>query len=346
MNEEKSLEERLFELVFSQPMNLRFDIERYQKKLNHISSRITAKDSKFLINLPTNVLYCILNNEHFNYDNEDFIFDIINEHFLKQNQNPNRNRNYHSNSNYYINNYHQCIMYEFYEKIQICELSLKKFESMISNLNYSEISQGIWAQLVELILTHKTKNPKPWKTKANGKTIEYDDNPDHRFNGIIHHLQSNCNTNNLHDFGIINVTSKSAKGNHFPKNAIEFDSYNYFFSLSGFDWLKSDFKDRKIRPISYSVKKRFDSNKQNQVNWCIEVSNTGGDNDEEWRVIDSRSGFLCVSKQNQADTFRIQLQLTNEESYRYLRLKSAGKTSGKCSCLAISSLEYFGTLFE
>ena len=323
---EMSLEELIFELQFYQRINPRFDLEQYHKKLDYISSRITPKDSKFLINLPTDLLYCILNNEHFKHDNEDIVFDIINEHFSKQNC-----------------NYHQYNIYEFYEHLKMNELSLNKFESMISKLNYSEMTQSLWTQLVDIILASKSTNIN--SQKSNASQFEYDGNPNHRFEGIIHHLQNNKN-DNLHDLGIITVTSKTVYGSNYPKYVIDFNSNDYFSSSDDLDWLKYDFKDKKIRPTSYSIKTRHDYDDQNPVNWCIEVSNTGGDNNEEWRIIDSRTGIQSVSKRNQTDTFHIQTQLTDEESYQYVRFRCTGRTSHNCDCLAISSLEYFGTLIE
>ena len=308
-------------------MNSRFDLEQYHKKVDYLSSRITTEDSQFLINLPTDLLYCILNNKHFQHDNEDIIFDIINEHFSKQNENCN-----------YSNKYN---IYDFYEHLQMKKLSLNKFESLISKLHYSEMTQGLWTQLVELILISKTANIKP--TNANTSTFEYDGNPNHRFEGIIHHLQNN-KSENLHDSGIIEVTSKTVSGSNYAKNAIDFDRNNYYISASQLDWLKYDFKDQKIRPTSYSIKTRPNNDDQNPVNWCIEVSNTGGDNNEEWRIIDSRTGVQSVSKRNQSDTFHIQTQLTDEESYQYIRFRCTGPTSDGLFCLAISSLEYFGTI--
>ena len=330
--EENQLEEIIFELQFYQRMNPRFDVERYHTKLDDISSRVTTKDSKFLINLPTDLLYCILNNEHFQHDNEDIVFDIINEHFSKQN----------CNSNYSINDNDQYNIYDFYENLHMNELSLNKFESLISTVNHSEMTEGLWIQLVKLLLSSKSTNTNPQKTNLN--LFEYDGNPNHRFEGIIHHLQKN-NNENLHDSGIINVTSKTVRDSHYPKYAIDFNSDNYFLSDIRYDWLKYDFKDKKIRPTSYSIKTRHDEDYQNPVNWCIEVSNTGGDNNEEWRIIDSRTRVQSVSKRNQVDTFQIETQLTNEESYRYIRMRCTGNTSGQgYACLAISSLEYFGTL--
>ena len=105
-----------------------------------------------------------------------------------------------------------------------------------------------------------------------------------------------------------------------------------------------DFRDKKIRPTRYLIKTRNDKDIQNPVNWCIEVSNT--DEDSDWRIIDSRSGVTSVSNANQSDTFDIHTRLTTEENYRYIRYKCTGNTSENSVFVAISSLEYFGTLID
>ena len=82
------------------------------------------------------------------------------------------------------------------------------------------------------------------------------------------------------------------------------------------------------------------------MNWCIEVSNSGNEND--WRTIDSRQNVTSISKQNQSDTFEIGTKLTSNEYYRYIRLRATGNTSGGTDYnnIAFSSLEFFGTLIK
>lgn len=215
-------------------------------------------------------------------------------------------------------------------------------------MKYNEITNDIWTQLVELLLTSKKneeqskdkdKNKSKEKEEEIGHLYEYDGNPSHRFEGIIQHLRG-PGKRNPNDTRIINETSASVLNNCYPKCALDFDSDQYFLSNDGsLDWLKYDFKDKKIRPTRYSIKTRNDQDYQNPVNWRIEVSNIGEDSD--WRIIDSRNGATSVSKRNQSDTFDIQTRLTTEENYRYIRFRSTGNTSEGCGNLVISSLEYF-----
>lgn len=83
---------------------------------------------------------------------------------------------------------------------------------------------------------------------------------------------------------------------------------------------------------SCSIKTRNDSDNDNPLNWCIEVSNTGNKND--WKTIDSRKDVKTVSKRDQSDTFLIGTKLLSNESCRFIRLRCTGYTSYSCGYFA------------
>lgn len=211
---------------------------------------------------------------------------------------------------------------------------------MLKKIDYTKMTKNLWNQICDLI-RNKTNN----KTR-NGKserTFEFDGNSNHRFEGIIFNLSTKSG-GNVSDKGIVDVTASAIYSDKLPKNAVDFDSNNYFKSSSsgGRAWLKYDFKDKKIRPTHYSIRTRSDSDSQNPRTWAIEVSNTDQEND--WRTIDTKTNVSSVSKRNQSDTFEISTKLTSNESYRYIRFRHTDQTSGNCGNLVISSLEYFGDL--
>ena len=194
-----------------------------------------------------------------------------------------------------------------------------------------------------------TRTGKNASVKENEIKIEYDGNSSNRFKGIINHLRGNKKIN-ISDEGIVSVTASSTEGSHYPKYVVDFDNNEFFHSSSFYpskDWLQIDFKDKKIHPTHYSIQtpsNHDDGDQQCPVNWCIEVSNSGNEND--WRTIDSRQNVTSISKQNQSDTFEIGTKLTSNECYRYIRLRATGQTSGNCGNIAFSSLEFFGTLIN
>lgn len=182
------------------------------------------------------------------------------------------------------------------------------------------------------------------KLETNGVKFEFDGNASHRFSGIINYLRGSKNVN-VSDEGIISVSASSVRDIHYAKNAVDFEKDDFYHSDGGRDWLLYDFKDKKICPTHYSIRTPSNhANRQFPMNWCIEVSNTGNEND--WKIIDSRQNVTSVSSPNQSDTFNIGQKLANEESYRYVRFRSTGDSSGDCGCIVISSLEYFGALIK
>jgi hypothetical protein len=95
---------------------------------------------------------------------------------------------------------------------------------------------------------------------------------------------------NVHDRGIVNVTSSSVATDHptpAPKNVVDFDNKIGFASLdSRNEWICFDFKDRCIRLSHYSIRSyHLDATAAHARSWVIEGS---GDH-RNWVVQDERS---------------------------------------------------------
>lgn len=296
---------------------------KYQLLIDEIAEQISSKDEQKLKLLPKSILYLILKSDHFNFDDSDVLINIINQLFSKSDP-------YDDDEIKNINN--------FYELVDFSKLTPKNFNDIISKIDYTQITGQLWQKICKYI--YNNQQLKEESIERNIK-IDYDGNSDHLFEGIIHHLSRGKNKN-IHDLGIINVSSPNDNSNHPPKNAVDFGSRDYFYSHTGnnYDsWLEYDFKNMRICPTSYSIKTSYESDSHNPVNWRIEVSNTGNKND--WKTIDLRVNASCVSKANQSYNYTIE---KSNKSYRFIRLKQTGPTSGRCYDLAISCLEYFGTL--
>ena len=318
---ERTIEERIDEiLLYSEIAGTSFSIES-TKLIDDIASNISIKDISQMKNVPRKILYAIISNEHFKSSDEDALIDFINEIFADS-QNGNGNGEEVSDI-------------EFYETVDLKNLSEDKFREFLSKLDFTKMTGSLWSRLCECFFTKR----------VNKNLFEYDGDTSHRFSGIINHLRGNMKTN-ISDEGIISVTASSTENPHQAKYAVDFDNEEFFHSSGRGDWLQIDFKDKKIRPTHYSIKTPRnhdnDGDQQFPVNWCIEVSNTGEGND--WRAIDTRQNVTSISKRNQSDTFSIGTHLSSDEFYRFVRLRSTGRTSGNCSNIIFSSLEFFGEL--
>lgn len=334
---EKTIDERLDEIILYYEISGETFSFESTKMIDDIASQISTDDKEKMKKIPLKILYSILKNEHFKAKDEDSLIDIINEIYSEYgNENENENDNYIS----YI---------ELYETIDLKKLSENKFNEFVAKFDFNQMTAKMWDNFCECFFATRTnKNDKEVDSddvKDKEITIEYDGNSANRFKGIINSLRGNKKIN-IADEGIVSVTASSTEGSHLPKYAVDFDSNEFFHSDESGDWLQIDFKDKKIHPTHYSIQtpsNHDDGDVQFPVNWNIEVSNSGNEND--WRTIDSRQNVTSISKRNQSDTFDIVTRLTSKEYYRYIRLRATGDTSGGgYSNIAFSSLEFFGTL--
>ena len=327
-NESTEIETSLEELDIFYTVSRIFPGIEYFGLINDIAKKLRSKDKEKMKSISKPVLYLLITSPHFNFDDEDCLVDIINDVFTKSSN----DKNEYEEEELYIN--------IFYEAVDFSQISIEKIEEMLNEIDYTKMTKNLWNKICEVI----KNNIKSTKRKGKEEqTFEFDGNSNHRFEGIIFNL-SKKSGGNVSDKGIVDVASSNFQPEMPPKNAVDFDSSNYFksYSSDGQAWLKYDFKDRKIRPTHYSIRTRNNSDNHNPRTWVIEVSNTGQEND--WRTIDTKSNVSSVSKRNQSDTFEISTKLASSEFYRYIRFRHTDFTSGNCSDLAISSLEYFGDL--
>lgn len=147
---------------------------------------------------------------------------------------------------------------------------------------------------------------------------------------------------NVDDNNEVKITSSSLLNNdikYLPKFAADFNDINFFHSnREQFSWLKYDFKDRKICPTHYSMKTTYDVNSSPR-SWVFEVSNTGYEND--WTILDTQNETtIFMTKQPVSHTFDI--QQSNNEYYRYIRIRTTGKNNNNKDFFSISCVEFFG----
>lgn len=127
-------------------------------------------------------------------------------------------------------------------------------------------------------------------------------------------------------------------------NAADFSNSLHFWSLSHTNaWLKYDFKDRKVHPTFYSIRTYSAGIGNSHLrSWVIEGSNTNNDND--WKVLDSRNNMTCLNNTDAEVTLKITENLDENESFRFLRFHQTGQNYKNGFSLAISALEFFGSL--
>lgn len=126
---------------------------------------------------------------------------------------------------------------------------------------------------------------------------------------------------------------------------VDLEDCHHYFASNGEQnsWFKYDFKDKKVRPICYSIRTHHISGKNNchLQHWLIEGSNT--DRDDDWKILDSRNNITALNDANRICKFEFKEKLESSQSFRYLRLRQTGVNTSGGHHLNISALEYFGS---
>ena len=144
------------------------------------------------------------------------------------------------------------------------------------------------------------------------------------------------------------VTASSTYSTLYPKCAVDLqDTFSYFHSENKQNgWLMYDFVDKKIRPTMYAIRSRnYEKGNEHLKNWVIEGSNTSSENG--WKILDIRSNITSLDDSSAKDVFYIQTKLSDNEYFRYLRLRITGETTNpriKCYYIKLSALEFFGSI--
>ena len=330
---ESNLNEYLKNLEFIFNISQKSQRFNYQSIIDFISSHFYLINKNDLLKIPKTILYTIISNPNLKIDSEDSLFELIQKIF------------YFESSQNGIND---ISIISFYEEIDFLNLSESKFIEFLNEFDFNEMTNSLWTNLCRCFYVNY--DPKQCKKHIErylyeGELFEYDGNEMNRFKGIIHHLTEKTG-GNVNDNKTVIVTASSSFSNRYAKYAVDLDDkYHYFQSQAHPNsWIKYDFGDMKVRPNKYSIRSRHDCGQggYHLKNWVIEVSET--DNDDDWKVIDSRSDVMSLDDQNAVQTFDINEKLGENDFYRFLRLRQTGVNTGNNFTLPLSALEYFGYL--
>lgn len=170
---------------------------------------------------------------------------------------------------------------------------------------------------------------------SNIETILY--HQGHEFDGIIKQLTLKAR-GNLHDKGIIEVTSNSINSNNHPKNLLTSDS-KYYSAKNGVKnfWVLFNFKKFEIEISSYSIRS-FDFPVGHIKNWVLEISNDG----ENFEEIDEHSNCEDLNQLLVTKTFSVK----KNHFSRFVRFRHIGEFwSYKLQYFpGFNRIEFFGFL--
>lgn len=152
---------------------------------------------------------------------------------------------------------------------------------------------------------------------------------------------------NLHENGIIQITSNSINGDIFkPENVLNYDSDNTYANNNDLNsFLIFDLIDQKIQIQSYIIKSPSykDHDPFYLKSWVLEVSH----DKNIWETIDSRSNDNALNGPNVVCVFNLP-NITNDY-YRYIRLRQTGCawTDQKCPYIfGIKYIDFYGRIVK
>ena len=352
-NENETIERSLLSLqFFENEMNLPNIQSNNQLGtiIDFLASHFYLIDEEKLLTIPKHFLYSILSNQNLKLKNEDSLLDFINKLFEQAAAED------------------ESLKIEFYEIIEFTSLSENKMREFLSDFNSNEMTKSLWSKLVECFYLNEQivskintveermslygkrystfdmkDNP---KNKEKYKLIEYDNNENNRFKGIITELGRGDPLNVLTE-KIIDVSCSSLFHVDYSneQNIFNFNDDKKFFESENKpnSWFCYDFKERKVKLTHYSLRSHGYPGKTNcrVKTWVIEGSN----NNEDFIEIDKRENEDSVVDVSASNTFKINQNSTND-FYRYIRIRQTNVNSCNNHHLDFSVIEFFGTILE
>lgn len=311
------------------------------KIIEFLASHFIHIDKSELLQHNKSVILSIISNDHLHVNNEDDLFEFINLIFRDDDDNF-RNSNTDEDR--------QISISSFYEYVEFSTLSKKNFDSFLQTFDPTEMSTGLWKKLTHCFLMNPTVSPSPsplrYQQSFTDVEYEYDGDKNSMFRGIIHKLTEECG-GNVNDKRVIEVSSSPLNSqSQLSKYVVDLDDVTTYFCSSNVrdSWICYDFKDRKVRPGSYSIRSSSDfiTGYHHMINWCLEGSNEG----TNWKILDSRFDEQRLNKKGASCNFEISKQGDAIDFYRYLRIRQTGQNAYSQHNLVLSALEFFGSLRE
>jgi hypothetical protein len=176
--------------------------------------------------------------------------------------------------------------------------------------------------------------PKP--AAAPGEEFAFSGSP---FSGIISHLTSQFG-GNVHEKGVVNITSSGDLGNNRPWHVADHAAGNIWQSRNWANsWICFEFKRHSISLKNYTLKSSLDGpGDDHPREWVVEGSKDGS----TWELLDSRNTEE-LNGDSIVKTFNCS-SAKSSEFFRFVRLRQTGKNCQGDDYFVLGAVELFGTL--
>jgi hypothetical protein len=219
----------------------------------------------------------------------------------------------------------ECVEYEY--------LSRDSIESFINIIceSFEFLTLEVWHHLRSRLISGPSSS---LSGRCDGQVFEYREGSS--FDGIISFL-TRQHGGNIHDLGIVSVTSSSVNGGRVAKNVVDFNSLSIGQTNGEPNgWICFDFKEKRVNVHHYSIRSRNDYDLNHPINWMLEGSVDG----TEWVELDRQNNCGDLVGLNRSKTF----SGSGNEFFQLIRLRQTGKNGCGDDYLTVSAIELFGTL--
>lgn len=170
-------------------------------------------------------------------------------------------------------------------------------ERFINTIKFNDMNISIWESFCERLLPSRKSSQKIEKRYLN---LFKEFKPEN--DGIMHYLTKQTG-GNIHNNGTIQITSNSICGGHQPRNLVDYNNNNLYYSQNDKDiFVCFDFKKRRIQLSHYSIKSYVNSQNSDHLrNWMIEASNDG----KSWIEIDRHPDDPTLNGPSKEKTFKV-----------------------------------------
>lgn len=338
---ENNLDQYLHNLTIIYQFSQKTEYFSYSNIIGYISSHFHSLD-KSKLHLPRPIIYSIISDPHLKLENEDTLFNFIQNVFSTDKTEPEDESSISINS--------------FLAKVNFLRLSETKLKEALNLIEFNEVGKELWMKVINCTQYFKDSIIDADSTRYVFKKLIFKPKSDPRLlNGIIRYL-TNVAGGNVHLKNVVIVSKSSECFSHNPhevENVVDLDSDKYFHSDDHPNsWIKYDFGNRRIHPTHYTIKNRnnacMKSDKSegnsgtNPRNWIIEGSN----NDIDWKKLDERKNDPSFLIKDMCQVFEIRENLDPNEYFKYIKITQNGLSSDGRNYFVISAIEYFGDLYE
>lgn len=290
--------------------------------ITYIANHFEDIDKEQIRNLQYEIIEEIISNEYLRLNNEDSLLEFVLSLYSED----------HSYSN-------------LFEYIQFSNVSEDSLFSFVDEFEIESINKQIWDSICNRLLPNFSKSIKINTIRYLPDFIEFRYTKGKDFEGIMHHLSEETQ-NNIHDDGIIEITSNSILSNiYHPKNLVDFHEKNYYHSKDdGGAYVCFDFKDKLVQLSSYSIKSMNNNVHYSHLkNWVMEVSN----DEKTWRIVDSHINDPILDEPGVVVNFAIRKK--NIDFHRFIRIRQNGNSwdpRTNHNFIGFYFIEFFGKLIE